>query len=239
MRPSPFGTSLAVFSVAAGNDDLLPGLPPAGSATSPLAAFVGYPVITRAVRPESSTSGAPTRSLSVPTSRSVTDRAGRWRVRRAIRRQPEVSRGEILDAALACFSERGYHGTSVDDIAARAGLSKGAIYWHFAGKRELFLALVDRFSERRAAGARGGRRRAGLAGRAARGVRARAAAARGGLPFFKLALEYIAQSARDDDIRARAERAHGVWKAAVEKQIARGVADGNAAAGRRAPTWGS
>jgi hypothetical protein len=47
-----------------------------------------------------------------------------------------------------------------------------------------------------------------------------------GMPFFKLALEYIAQSARDDEIRVRADRAHGVWKAAVEKQIARGVADG-------------
>jgi AcrR family transcriptional regulator len=68
--------------------------------------------------------------------------------RRAVRRKAEISRGEILDAALACFAARGYHETSVDDIAARAGLSKGAIYWHFAGKRELFLALVDRFSER-------------------------------------------------------------------------------------------
>ena len=67
--------------------------------------------------------------------------------RRAVRRKPEISRGEILDAALACFSARGYHETSVDDIATRAGLSKGAIYWHFEGKRELFLALVDRFSE--------------------------------------------------------------------------------------------
>jgi hypothetical protein len=46
------------------------------------------------------------------------------------------------------------------------------------------------------------------------------------VPLFKLGLEYIAQSARDDAIRVRAERAHGVWKAALEKQIARGVADG-------------
>ena len=62
---------------------------------------------------------------------------------RAARRTPEISRGEILDAALACFTARGYHETSIDDIAARAGLSKGAIYWHFAGKRALFLALID------------------------------------------------------------------------------------------------
>ncbi len=146
--------------------------------------------------------------------------------RRAARRAPDVSRGEILDAALACFAARGYHETSVDDIAAKAGLSKGAIYWHFAGKRELFLALVDRFSDRAlgeldavadAPDWRGALHE--VFGR----VRAQLEA---GMPFFKLGLEYIAQSARDDDIRVRAERAHGVWRAALEKQIARGVAEG-------------
>lgn len=146
--------------------------------------------------------------------------------RRPARRQPEVSRGEILDAAFACFVERGYHETSVDDIASRAGLSKGAIYWHFAGKRDLFLALVDRFSERALAElevvADAPDWRSALHEVFVR-VRQQFEA---GMPFFRLALEYIAQSARDDDIRVRAERAHGVWKAALEKQIARGVADG-------------
>jgi AcrR family transcriptional regulator len=47
-----------------------------------------------------------------------------------------------------------------------------------------------------------------------------------GMPFFKLALEYVGQSARDEEIRVRAERGHGVWKAALERQIARGVASG-------------
>ena len=146
--------------------------------------------------------------------------------RRAVRRKPEISRGEILDAALACFSARGYHETSVDDIATRAGLSKGAIYWHFEGKRELFLALVDRFSEPALADlesvAEAPDWRAALQQIFAR-VRERMDA---GMPLFKLGLEYIAQSARDDEIRVRAERAHGAWKAAVEKQIARGVAEG-------------
>jgi AcrR family transcriptional regulator len=145
---------------------------------------------------------------------------------RAVRRRPEISRGEILDAALACFAARGYHETSVDEIAARAGLSKGAIYWHFAGKRELFLALVDRFTEPELAElglvAEAPDWRAALREIFAR-VRLQLEV---GMPLFKVALEYIAQSARDDEIRVRAERAHGVWKAAVEKQIARGVAEG-------------
>jgi AcrR family transcriptional regulator len=146
--------------------------------------------------------------------------------RRVARRKPEISRGEILDAALAGFSARGYHETSVDDIAARAGLSKGAIYWHFAGKRELFLALVDRFSESAMleldAVADAPDWQSALREVFAR-VRDQFEA---GLPLFKLALEYIAQSARDEEIRVRAERAHGVWKAAIAKQIARGVANG-------------
>ncbi len=62
---------------------------------------------------------------------------------RARRAAPETRREEILEAALACFSARGYHGSTVDDIAAGAGLSKGAVYWHFEGKREIFLALLE------------------------------------------------------------------------------------------------
>lgn len=146
--------------------------------------------------------------------------------RRAVRRRPEISRGEILDAALACFAARGYHETSVDDIALRAGLSKGAIYWHFEGKRELFLALVDRFSEQALtaldAVAEAPDWRSALHDMFGR-VRQHLEE---GMPLFRLSLEYIAQSARDEDIRVRAERAHGVWKAAVQVQIARGVADG-------------
>ena len=50
----------------------------------------------------------------------------------------------ILDAALQKFSARGYEATRMDDIAAGAGLSKGGLYAHFAGKDEIFQALLDR-----------------------------------------------------------------------------------------------
>jgi AcrR family transcriptional regulator len=48
-----------------------------------------------------------------------------------------------LEAALHCFSKHGYHGARMDDIVDQSGLSKGAIYWHFKSKEELFLALFD------------------------------------------------------------------------------------------------
>jgi len=52
-------------------------------------------------------------------------------------------RTQILQAALACMARSGYAGTTMDDIAREAGLSKGALYWYFASKREVFLALMQ------------------------------------------------------------------------------------------------
>ena len=51
---------------------------------------------------------------------------------------------QILDAALAEFSARGFSRTRIDDIAARAGLSKGGVYTHFRSKNEVFETLLER-----------------------------------------------------------------------------------------------
>jgi len=53
-------------------------------------------------------------------------------------------RSEILDAALACFSARGYTATSIADIRSRSGASTGSIYHFFDNKGALALALVER-----------------------------------------------------------------------------------------------
>jgi AcrR family transcriptional regulator len=54
-----------------------------------------------------------------------------------------TARKRLLDAALLEFREHGYAATSLQAIADRAGLTKGAIYWSFQDKRDLFLALVQ------------------------------------------------------------------------------------------------
>lgn len=51
-------------------------------------------------------------------------------------------KGEILDAALDVFAERGYNGGSMREIANRVGVSEPALYRHFSGKEALFLSLV-------------------------------------------------------------------------------------------------
>jgi AcrR family transcriptional regulator len=58
------------------------------------------------------------------------------------RRRKEARPDEILAAALASFAERGFAATRLDDVAARAGISKGTLYLYFNGKEELFEAVV-------------------------------------------------------------------------------------------------
>jgi AcrR family transcriptional regulator len=64
------------------------------------------------------------------------------RLSRAERR--ERTREELLAAAEACFVGRGFHATSVDQVAERAGYTKGAVYSNFAAKEDLFFAVYER-----------------------------------------------------------------------------------------------
>lgn len=60
----------------------------------------------------------------------------RWTRRKDARPQ------ELLDSALDVFVERGYAATRLDDVAARAGVSKGTLYLYFTNKEELFKAVI-------------------------------------------------------------------------------------------------
>lgn len=55
----------------------------------------------------------------------------------------EQTRGELVAAARTVFLRRGFHAASLDEIAAEAGFTKGAVYSNFAGKDELFVAVLD------------------------------------------------------------------------------------------------
>jgi AcrR family transcriptional regulator len=57
-------------------------------------------------------------------------------------RRKEARPAELLSAALALFVEKGYAGTRLEDVAARAGVSKGTLYLYFENKEELFKAVV-------------------------------------------------------------------------------------------------
>ncbi len=53
-----------------------------------------------------------------------------------------LTREHLLDAALVSFHEKGYIATTLDDIARQAGITRGAIAWHFGGKAELLNAVI-------------------------------------------------------------------------------------------------
>jgi AcrR family transcriptional regulator len=72
---------------------------------------------------------------------SVTKRLDRRS--RVARAQGRQAREQLLSAALRVFARRGYGQAGVDEIAADAGYSKGALYWHFSSKEDLLLTLLD------------------------------------------------------------------------------------------------
>jgi AcrR family transcriptional regulator len=56
-------------------------------------------------------------------------------------------RRQLLDTAVTVFAERGYHATSMNDVAEAAGVTKPVLYQHFSSKRDLFLELLSDIGE--------------------------------------------------------------------------------------------
>ncbi len=71
----------------------------------------------------------------MPTTASISAGAPR-------QRRKEARPGELLDAALALFVEKGFAATRVDEVAARAGVSKGTLFLYYPSKEELFKAVI-------------------------------------------------------------------------------------------------
>jgi AcrR family transcriptional regulator len=66
-------------------------------------------------------------------------------------RRRAMTRQHLLEAAAIVFTRNGFHGSSLDEVAATAGFTKGAVYSNFKSKDDLFLALLDDRQERQAA----------------------------------------------------------------------------------------
>jgi AcrR family transcriptional regulator len=68
--------------------------------------------------------------------------------RRTQAERTEATTAALVDAARELFARDGYDATSLDAVAARAGVTKGAVYHHFDGKRQLFEAVLSREIEK-------------------------------------------------------------------------------------------
>jgi AcrR family transcriptional regulator len=62
--------------------------------------------------------------------------------------QGRATRGQLIEVATGLFADHGYEGTSIEAVLAAAGVSRGALYHHFAGKEALFAAVVSAISDR-------------------------------------------------------------------------------------------
>jgi TetR/AcrR family acrAB operon transcriptional repressor len=67
---------------------------------------------------------------------------------RRTKEEAEKTRQDLLKAALSVFSQKGYAATTLEDVAKEAGVTRGAIYWHFGSKAELYAALLEEYSAR-------------------------------------------------------------------------------------------
>jgi AcrR family transcriptional regulator len=81
--------------------------------------------------------------ISDPVEPAVT--AGEQRTARQERRAQ--TRAALLDAAERLWAQHGIRGASLDEIAAQAGMTKGAVYSNFTGKTDLILALLERYTQ--------------------------------------------------------------------------------------------
>lgn len=62
---------------------------------------------------------------------------------RKTKEETQETRKRILEAAVSVFYEKGFNLSTLDDIAKEAGMTRGAIYWHFENKKSIFSALHD------------------------------------------------------------------------------------------------
>jgi AcrR family transcriptional regulator len=62
--------------------------------------------------------------------------------------QGRATRGQLIEVATSLFADHGYGGTSIEAVLAAAGVSRGALYHHFAGKEALFTAVLETVSDR-------------------------------------------------------------------------------------------
>ena len=142
--------------------------------------------------------------------------------------QSASTRKIILDAAARCFAEKGYSACSMQEIAERAHMSKGAIYGHFSSKEELFRTIITMQHEYGAAKARevarGGTYAEGIVRFMAECIKDRH------FPIdHRLWTEVLAVSARDEEMRQsflESEKvARNVFKSLIEQGIEAGEFD--------------
>jgi AcrR family transcriptional regulator len=136
-------------------------------------------------------------------------------------------KARIHQAALTCFHRKGYHRTTMDDIAAESGLSKGTLYWYFESKKDLFISMfrqaMDQFGQEMAS-------IAAQDSSAADRLRANLSLFRAELAamgaFFGIMLEAWALTRHDEDVEAMVRELYVPYVDLLTHILRDGSADG-------------
>jgi AcrR family transcriptional regulator len=142
---------------------------------------------------------------------------------RAARPRKDEVRTRVLQAAAEVFAERGFGGASLDQVAASAGFTKGAVYSNFASKDELFLALMtDQVARRVAAVEAALERTTDLPGALAA---VGAELSRREATWQMLFLEFWHRAVRDPDVRRAFVASRRDLRARIAEVVDRFLAD--------------
>ena len=135
-------------------------------------------------------------------------------IMRRTKEEAAVTRTAVLKAALTVFSAKGYAAATLDDVAKTAKVTRGAVYWHFKGKADLYNTLIEEVSARGAAVVQ-------------------AAVAQGGTLLEILRRVFVSQCALiEDDKEARAVMELALFKTGLDPELQAGrkkqIESGNA-----------
>jgi AcrR family transcriptional regulator len=67
---------------------------------------------------------------------------------RRTKEEAEETKQKIINAAVELFETNGYNATRIEDIAEKTGMTRGAVYWHFKNKDDLFVSIFELFEKR-------------------------------------------------------------------------------------------
>jgi AcrR family transcriptional regulator len=146
------------------------------------------------------------------------------RKRRTQAERRQQTREGLVAAASRVFAKNGFQGSSLDAVAEEAGFSRGAVYYNFADKEELFLELLDRRCAERARDIRevfasGGDDIARTAEQAQFAAREALEAMIGDPEWRALYLEFLAHAARDESFRSAFARRTDEMREALEEVV--------------------
>jgi AcrR family transcriptional regulator len=159
--------------------------------------------------------------------------AGRELLGATVRREPlarqiqkEQTRALLVDTALRVFAEHGYEEATVEEIVAAAGYSKGAFYFHFASKEDIFLELLEQWTSEQTERLRAFDETTPAAAALLESLEAFLSYGEREIVWPRLLVEFWAQARRHEAIRRGLGQAYAAWRLLLAQAFRRAAHSG-------------